>query len=225
MTRKNGSQIILVINRVQIKHVLSLYFLEKAFIWTEWGSCHVETCIQRRKRKCKDESKCKGSANDAHDVEHLEKDSDDWVEAGWEKFDRGCTDVTECFADVSDNMPVEGKKISNKNSINNFQNNCRLKIQKFYSELKFCDFNNKRIQEVTEVVTEDDRIIGGVDVKNTVVMPWVVRLEFTAEDGTKNRCAGTVVHKKFVLTTTQCCKVSLNHMRNIDYTIHRLYNT
>ena len=70
-------------------------FLEKAFIWTEWGTCDTTTCIQRRKRKCKDESKCKGSKD---------------VEDGWEKFDRGCTDVTECFATVEDKMPVDGKQ-------------------------------------------------------------------------------------------------------------------
>ena len=84
-------------------------FLEKAFIWTEWGTCDTKTCIQRRKRKCKDESKCKGSKDDPHD-EHIKEDHADYVEDGWEKFDRGCTDVTECFANVEDKMPVDGKE-------------------------------------------------------------------------------------------------------------------
>ena len=85
-------------------------FLEKAHIWTEWGSCNKQTCTQRRKRKCKVADKCKGSDHDDRDKD-LSKDDSDYVEAGWEKFDRGCSDITECFAPVDDDMPLKGEFI------------------------------------------------------------------------------------------------------------------
>ena len=71
--------------------------------------------------------------------------------------------------------------------------------------MKFCDFDNARLRRSTD---RDDRIIGGEKVEKEVVMPWVVRLEFTDADDNTHRCGGTVVHKKFVLTTNECCKVS-----------------
>ena len=83
------------------------------------------------------------------------------------------------------------------------------KFYGFYLELKFCDFDNKRLRRSTE---KDERIIGGTDVDSKITMPWVVRLKFTKtedEETTTTRCAGTVVHKKYVLTTNTCCKVSL----------------
>ena len=47
----------------------------------------------------------------------------------------------------------------------------------------------------------------GVD-GSTAKMPWVVRLEFTPKTGNVVRCAGTVVHKNWILTTQACCQVS-----------------
>ena len=94
-------------------------FLEKAHIWTEWGECHVTTCTQRRVRKCKDETKCRGSAEDDRD-KHLSWTNEegeteyhtDYVKAGWEKFDRHCTEKTECFTPVTDSMPKDGEFIN-----------------------------------------------------------------------------------------------------------------
>ena len=83
----------------------------------------------------------------------------------------------------------------------------------FDSELKFCGFDNKRLADDKRRSAEkDERIIGGSDVSTQITMPWVVRLKFTKtedEETTTTRCAGTVVHKKYVLTTNTCCKVSL----------------
>ena len=79
----------------------------------------------------------------------------------------------------------------------------------FDSEMKFCGFDNKRLRRSAE---KDERIIGGSDLSTQITMPWVVRLNFTKTEGeetTTTRCAGTVVHKKYVLTTNSCCKVSL----------------
>ena len=89
-------------------------FLEKAYIWTEWGACNKQTCTQRRKRKCKYADKCKGSDDDDRDKEAgITKDHSDYVEAEWEKFDRQCTDIPECFAPVDDDLtkPLKGKFI------------------------------------------------------------------------------------------------------------------
>ena len=90
----------------------SLVYLERAFIWTEWGACNVITCTQRRRRKCKPNNadSCKGSAEDNRDS-HLSEGDDDFVLPGWEKFDRGCTDTPECFVEAADQMPVDGKYI------------------------------------------------------------------------------------------------------------------
>ena len=111
----------------QIISLVSIFkkrFLEKAHIWTEWGECHTTTCTQRRVRKCKDESKCKGSADDDRD-NHLSWTNEegeteyhaDYVQAGWEKFDRHCTDKTECFTPVTDSMPKDGEFINRRITI------------------------------------------------------------------------------------------------------------
>ena len=100
----------------------------------------------------------------------------------------------------------------------------------FHSELNFCGFDNTRLRRSAEMGSSltpnrnsvptipklsprqtaqiDDRIIGGETVANTISMPWVVRLEFKKYDGSVNQCAGTVVHKNYVLTTNSCCQVS-----------------
>ena len=67
-------------------------FSEKAFIWSEWGDCNQSTCLQRRKRACVDATKCKAIGTEG---------DDDYVEAGWEKFDRKCMDHEACFASVT----------------------------------------------------------------------------------------------------------------------------
>ena len=69
---------------------------EKAYIWSEWGSCNTETCLQRRKRKCVDEDACAELVEDGIDSSHA-----DYIGAGWEKFERKCMDIEECFADVT----------------------------------------------------------------------------------------------------------------------------
>lgn len=79
--------------------------------------------------------------------------------------------------------------------------------------MKFCGFDNKRLRRSTE---KDERIISGSDVSTQITMPWVVRLKFTKTEGeetTTTRCAGTVVHEKYVLTTNSCCKVSLLNLK------------
>ena len=77
--------------------------------------------------------------------------------------------------------------------------------------MKFCGFDNARLRRSTE---KEDRIIGGTTVDKKITVPWVVRLEFsnTGETDT-TRCAGTVVSKKFILTTNSCCEVSFFHFR------------
>ena len=85
--------------------------------------------------------------------------------------------------------------------------------------MKFCGFDNARLRRSTE---KDDRIIGGETVNKEITMPWVVRLKFSkTEDDvtTTTRCAGTVVHKKYVLTTNACCEVSFVHFRRPKYNI------
>ena len=44
------------------------------------------------------------------------------------------------------------------------------------------------------------RLFGGVNVDVEIDMPWVVRLEFSGKTDEPVRCAGTVVHKKYILT-------------------------
>jgi len=51
------------------------------------------------------------------------------------------------------------------------------------------------------------RLFGGVNVDVEIDMPWVVRLEFSGKTDEPVRCAGTVVHKKYILTTNECCKL------------------
>ena len=79
-------------------------------------------------------------------------------------------------------------------------------------DLKFCDFDHKRLRRSTDSDTQavkTSRVVSGTAVDgSTVKMPWVVRLEFTPTTGDVVRCAGTVVHKNWILTTQECCQVS-----------------
>ena len=76
-------------------------------MWSEWGECNENTCFQRRKRKCIDESSC--AALD----EGLDETHADFIGAGWEKFERACTDKTDCFAAITEvtagTDPMAGK--------------------------------------------------------------------------------------------------------------------
>ena len=78
--------------------------------------------------------------------------------------------------------------------------------------MKFCDFDHKRLRRSTDKdtqVVKNSRVVSGTTVDgSTVKMPWVVRLEFTPTTGDVVRCAGTVVHKNWILTTQECCQVS-----------------
>ena len=82
-------------------------------------------------------------------------------------------------------------------------------------DLKFCDFGNRRLKiplskiENTSKVTaeKEGRLYGGVNVNVEIDMPWVVRLEFSGKTDEPVRCAGTVVHKKYILTTNKCCEL------------------
>ena len=62
-----------------------------------------------------------------------------------------------------------------------------------------------------------------------VAMSWVVRLEFTKDGITKDgitQCAGTVVHKSWILTTQDCCQVSFfTNSRLQDHIHHKSGNT
>ena len=80
-----------------------------------------------------------------------------------------------------------------------------------HSGLKFCDFDHKRLRRSADddQVVKTSRVVSGTTVDGyTVKMPWVVRLEFTPTTGNVVRCAGTVVHKNWILTTQECCQVS-----------------
>ena len=39
----------------------------------------------------------------------LNKDHPDFVEEGWEKFDRRCSDHSNCFAETTDQLQTDGK--------------------------------------------------------------------------------------------------------------------
>ena len=77
---------------------------EQAYIWSAWGECNPDTCLQRRTRKCKNDETCMGS-----DGTSLNKDHPDFVEEGWEKFDRRCSDHSNCFAETTDQLQTDGK--------------------------------------------------------------------------------------------------------------------
>ena len=82
-----------------------IFCLEQAYIWSAWGQCDPVTCLQRRTRKCKDDETCAGSG----DHHHFSKDHDDHVPEGYEKFDRRCSDHSDCFAEAIDQLPSNGK--------------------------------------------------------------------------------------------------------------------
>lgn len=42
----------------------------------------------------------------------LNKDHPDFVEEGWEKFDRRCSDHSNCFAETTDQLQTDGKYLS-----------------------------------------------------------------------------------------------------------------
>ena len=86
--------------------IFEIYFfsLERAFIWSEWGSCNLSTCLQRRKRKCIDESACAELIEAGIDSTHA-----DYIGAGWQKFERRCKDEADCFAAVTASDPMTGK--------------------------------------------------------------------------------------------------------------------
>ena len=57
---------------------------------------------------------------------------------------------------------------------------------------------------------QNSRIVSGTAIDGTTAeMAWMVRLEFTDSNGDIQRCAGTVVHKNWILTTQDCCQVQL----------------
>ena len=76
--------------------------LEQAYIWSAWGECNPVTCLQRRTRRCKNGETCTGK-------HVLEEDHDDHVPEGFEKFDRRCSDHSDCFAVAIDQLPSNGK--------------------------------------------------------------------------------------------------------------------
>ena len=80
----------------------STKFSEQAYIWSAWGECNANTCLQRRSRKCQNDEECPGSGTS------LDKDHADFVEEGWEKFDRRCSDHSNCFAEAT-NQLSDGK--------------------------------------------------------------------------------------------------------------------
>ena len=76
--------------------------------------------------------------------------------------------------------------------------------------MAFCDFDHARLRRSADNDTEliqTARVVSGIEVDSSVAtMPWVVRLEFE-KDSTTTQCAGTVVHKSWILTTKECCEV------------------
>ena len=66
--------------------------------------------MQRRKRKCVDESKCAELVETGIDSTH-----EDYIGAGWEKLERKCRENADCFADVTavtaGTDPMAGKLI------------------------------------------------------------------------------------------------------------------
>ena len=76
--------------------------------------------------------------------------------------------------------------------------------------MEFCDFDHARLRRSADNDTEliqTARVVSGIEVDSSVAtMPWVVRLEFE-KDSTTTQCAGTVVHKSWILTTKECCEV------------------
>lgn len=156
---------------------------KKAFIWSEWGSCNENTCFERRKRKCGDEASCPELVEDGIDSSH-----EDFIGAGFEKMERKCLNNPSCFAPVevvaAGTDPMEG--------------------------LEFCGFDHARLRRSADNNTQaikTSRVVDGVDVDGIVAkMPWVVRLEFKTETDTIVQCAGTIVHKNWILTTQECCQ-------------------
>ena len=84
---------------------MTIFLLEQAYIWSAWGECDKVTCLQRRTRKCRDDETCAGSG----DHQHLSEDHVDLVPEGYEKFDRRCSDHSDCFAQAIDQLPSSGK--------------------------------------------------------------------------------------------------------------------
>ena len=79
--------------------------------------------------------------------------------------------------------------------------------------MKFCDFDHKRLRRSAEI-EKTSRVVSGTAVDGyTVKMPWVVRLEFTPTTGDVVRCAGTVVHKNWIITTQACCQVRIKNYK------------
>ena len=64
----------------------------------------MSTCLQRRKRKCIDESACAELIEAGIDSNHA-----DYIGAGWQKFERRCKDQAECFAAVTASDPMTGE--------------------------------------------------------------------------------------------------------------------
>ena len=76
--------------------------LEQAYIWSSWGECDASTCLQRRTRRCKEGEVCPGSGTT------VAEDHPDYVPEGSEKFDRRCSDHSDCFAEATNQLP-DGK--------------------------------------------------------------------------------------------------------------------
>ena len=85
--------------------------------------------------------------------------------------------------------------------------------------MEFCDFDHARRRrsvdyegsaddELIAQIVQNSRIVSGTTIDGaTVQMAWVVRLEFADSNGNIQRCAGTVVHRNWILTTRNCCQV------------------
>ena len=89
--------------------------------------------------------------------------------------------------------------------------------------MEFCDFDHARRRRSVDYegsaddeqitvtfgqVVQNSRIVSGTAIDGaTVQMAWVVRLEFADSNGNIQRCAGTVVHRNWILTTRDCCQV------------------
>ena len=85
--------------------------------------------------------------------------------------------------------------------------------------MEFCDFDHARRRrsvdyegsaddELIAQIVQNSRIVSGTTIDGaTVQMAWVFRLEFADSNGNIQRCAGTVVHRNWILTTRNCCQV------------------
>lgn len=77
--------------------------------------------------------------------------------------------------------------------------------------MQFCNFDlvrSRRSAYNETQIVQNSRIVSGTAIDGTTAeMAWMVRLEFTDSNGDIQRCAGTVVHKNWILTSQDCCQV------------------